>query len=346
MRISTLRSIHFVIYAVAVGMAFSACLRAKAPNPMIAVSEALDVYYQGEELLRAGDLDAAKAQFESSIDISARPIVRWRLAQIYVERNEFDLARQQLDLALEENPSFFQAQQEIERIAAKISVIETLDSQETKETGPETEQKGQTILPPFVMAGGAVTNPGLPMPEALASDAAVESKPTPTPIPDYLTPEQVDEINQIIKEAEFLDFSNLPDDAIKRYRDVLVIDPQRSDILQRIGTIFLKTGRYQQAVVEFREATVKDPENASAFNNMGVAYDNLGEIEPAIWAYKKAIETGEHLDAYYNLGVILEKTAQWEEAIEAYRAYVDRDPNSEWGKKAKARETALERAVY
>ena len=316
----------------------SACHQKRAPDPKFAVREALDAYYEGERLLRQGDVDSARQAFERSIEVSPRPRARWRLAQILIEQSEYDRARQELDAALAASPGFGLVQIENERLEAKISVEETLTVEES--SAPESTPSDR--LPAFAFAGGAVGDPGRPMPQ----EQRPEGTPTPTPTPTNLSPEQIQEMEGIIAEAKYLASVGDNDAALKRYKDVLMIDPGRGEVYYRVGTIYLNDGQPRRAVIELRQAVDLDSSLAAAYNNLGVAYEQIGEIDPAIAAYGKAIEAGEHLDAYYNLGVLLEKTGSWEEAIEAYRSYVKRDPGSEWGRKADGRLRALERAIY
>jgi tetratricopeptide (TPR) repeat protein len=57
----------------------------------------------------------------------------------------------------------------------------------------------------------------------------------------------------------------------------------------------------------------------------------MGQFESAINAYRKAIELG-HRDGHYNLANLLEHVGKSEEARSHWQAYVNHDPDSQWGK--------------
>lgn len=314
------------------------CMRQQAPKKKEISRSALDAYYEGERHLRSGNLAGAREAFERSLEVAPRPQVHWRLAQLLAEAGEFDAARAELENAIQESPSFSAAHRELVRLDAKISIQESAPRQE----GP-ADSEPQPVA--FVMTGGIVSDPGAALPDQ-PLPATAAPIPTPTPIPTNLSPEQIAELEKIVKEAEFLDFSDAKEQAIARYREGLAIDKERGELYYRIGNIYLESGRPQHAVVEFLEAVERTPTLSKAHNNLGVAYEQLRELERAIESYGKAIEIDNYLDAHYNLGKLYEKTGRWEEAIEAYRAYVELDPTSEWGAKARARLQTLERALY
>lgn len=318
------------------------CFGPQEPDSKWPIRDALNLYYEGERLLLDGDLAGARERFERSLEISPRPRVRWRLAQLFIELQEYDLAREQLNAALETNPHFNQVTDTMSQMEAKI----TVQGSEAKPSTAESAIAESTLpvrIPIIALSGGPVSDPGRSITAATATQPIA---PTPTPIPANLTPEQIAKINQLVAEGKHLQASGAVDDAIQRYRDALEIDPGRADLYYQIGTIYLNTKQPERALIELRQAVQYNPQLADAYNNLGVTYEHLGQIEPAVDAYRKATDIGTNNDAYYNLGVILEKIGEWEESIQAYREYFKRDSSSEWGQKAKTRMEALERTLY
>jgi tetratricopeptide (TPR) repeat protein len=109
---------------------------------------------------------------------------------------------------------------------------------------------------------------------------------------------------------------------------VLQVDPNRSEMLNLLGTVCYQTGRLSLAIGWYREAIDANPNYAEAYNNLGVALQDLGQLEVAIAQFEAAIELApDYVQAYFNLGNALMADGQIEIAIAAYERTLRLDPN-------------------
>lgn len=129
--------------------------------------------------------------------------------------------------------------------------------------------------------------------------------------------------------------------------------PASAKMHQAVGQVLAERGLMDQAILAFQRA-LAIREEAMTFNNLGNAYGVKGSFEPAVAAYRKAVDLDPHYaeawmnlgvtamragkpaiaaegfrqavvllpkdrEAHFNLGVSLEKTDKPVEAAEAYR---------------------------
>ncbi len=111
---------------------------------------------------------------------------------------------------------------------------------------------------------------------------------------------------EMLKNIEYcLDYPPTSDD-FKAYR------------LWGIGLVRLKL--YDEAIKKFRKAIIINPESAQVYNNLGAAFNELDRHEEAIKEFRKSVnEDSEFSVAYNNWGVALEKLERYDEAIEVFK---------------------------
>ena len=68
------------------------------------------------------------------------------------------------------------------------------------------------------------------------------------------------------------------------------LDPESSEILQKLGVIYAMVGQPQNAIEIFTKALEQHPNNAHVLMNMGIAYKNMGQIEVGQSYLDKAFE--------------------------------------------------------
>jgi tetratricopeptide (TPR) repeat protein len=307
----------------------------KPPSAKEQVKEALDLYYLGEKARQAGNLEGAVNAYRRSLAISPRPIVHLHLAHVLIDLGRFDEAGTHLDRALANNPQYTLAQEERQRLEAKITVAQRTGT-------PVVEAKP---LEPFPPPAPEKQIPASGKEEAPATPVA-EGAERPAPPGPPVSPEQQQQVDSLLAQARKALDEGRTQDAIAAYRSCMEVAPNRGDLHYYLGNIYLTSGDIERAYLEYSHALDLNPNQPGAYNNLGVVYEYKGRTEEAIAAYRDAIRVGDHTDAYYNLAVLMEKRGQWEEALALYRIYVGRDSSSSWAEKARNQIRSLERALY
>jgi serine/threonine protein kinase/tetratricopeptide (TPR) repeat protein len=96
-----------------------------------------------------------------------------------------------------------------------------------------------------------------------------------------------------------------------------------------LGTLYIGTGNYQEAVVEFEHAVENEPTNDAAFHGLADAYERLGKLQDAENTYRRAIDLRPHYWASYNwLGVFFYRQARFGEAAKMFSQVVALSPDS------------------
>jgi tetratricopeptide (TPR) repeat protein len=121
---------------------------------------------------------------------------------------------------------------------------------------------------------------------------------------------------------------------IEAYEACLKLNPQSTDALVNLGTIWYNKRDYQEAERLYTAAIEIDPNCALAHYNLGNLHDELGRKDEAIASYKRAIEIDpKYADPHYNLALLLQKDPQTHmQAIKHWRAHLKLEPNSIWSR--------------
>ena len=121
----------------------------------------------------------------------------------------------------------------------------------------------------------------------------------------------------------------LLDEAIKSYRNALIIKPDFSEAMYNIGIILQKQFKVAEAINAYKKALSIRPDYAEAYNNIGVTLKDSGKLDEAIKAYKKAVEiNNEFSEPFNNLAVVYKMQGKLEEAIDAYGEAIKIDPEN------------------
>ncbi len=98
------------------------------------------------------------------------------------------------------------------------------------------------------------------------------------------------------------------------------------------GERLIKAGKYQEAIQPLREATLILPRHAQAWNHLGLAHHYARQFNPAVQAYRKALDLDYNLAAArFNLGSLLLEVNQPRLAVNEFAAFNVLQPESAAG---------------
>ena len=116
-------------------------------------------------------------------------------------------------------------------------------------------------------------------------------------------------------------------EAERRYARAVDLAPERYDIQNNLGTVFLEQSRWEEAL-EVYEDLISEPTYMTpghAHNNLGWAHYNQGRCREALDHFDFAIMfQPDHCLAYNNRGLALECVGDVREASRAYEGAVER----------------------
>ncbi len=95
------------------------------------------------------------------------------------------------------------------------------------------------------------------------------------------------------------------------------VSPGHKDCMNALGYALLYLGRVDEAVGCFKRSLEIDPEYALAHNNLGTAYKELGRLDEALECFERAIASDpDYAEAYCNKGIALDKRGLLDDSIE------------------------------
>ena len=117
------------------------------------------------------------------------------------------------------------------------------------------------------------------------------------------------------------------EESITQFLKALEINPKDYKTLNNLGASLIVVDRHAEAVQYLSEAITLDPYYAQAHNNLGVGLQHQGRIEQAIGHFKTAVQLDpDYTRAYNSLGIILANQGRFEEAIEQFSAALKVNP--------------------
>ncbi|MGC9326618.1 MAG: tetratricopeptide repeat protein [Candidatus Hinthialibacter sp.] len=335
------------------------CQGPQKPTWKEQVSQALDYYYQGEEELKKGNLDAAEQLYLTSINISPRPAAYVRTALIKNQRGDAEGALADLDRAIKMSPGYRRAQVLREQLLLRQreSMGESIISK--REDAAETQ-------PPLISEEGPA---GDELVEALQTDETEEVDSEPliqdaiqesleATAPSTALPESQAISRQSVQPQTRADLQPLVDqarEAIGRKDWALVQstsktiskrDPQNAWAYYQYGYASFQLQQMEEAKKAFQKACELEPQNADAFNDLGVTLERLNQSGEAAKAYQKAVDLGGNSDALFNLALLKEKRGLYKDSVDLYEKYLELDSSSLFADYARQRIEKLRRLAY
>lgn len=79
------------------------------------------------------------------------------------------------------------------------------------------------------------------------------------------------------------------DAAIEAYLNALEVDPENSDAVHGLATLYASVGRTEDAIASYEEYVLRMPHDAGALRDLGALYEDRGDPEKALEVYRQAI---------------------------------------------------------
>lgn len=113
------------------------------------------------------------------------------------------------------------------------------------------------------------------------------------------------------------------------YLRALEIDPAFTTAQINLGSLYINTGRPQEAVDILEDAIAKNPYYPQAYYNLAAAYKEVSRHHESLKAYEKAVELEPaFVAARINLGILYAERLKPDLAIEQFEAVLRYDPNN------------------
>ena len=122
--------------------------------------------------------------------------------------------------------------------------------------------------------------------------------------------------------------TNHPDEAIKHYFLALEINPNMLKTRLNLGKVLLNSGKLNKAIEQFRLCLKIDPENFKIYELLGKALARNKSFDEAIVSFKKAISLNpKSADAFNSMGGALAEKGEINKALEAFNKALSINPD-------------------
>ena len=112
------------------------------------------------------------------------------------------------------------------------------------------------------------------------------------------------------------------------YKEVLEIIPNHFETNFFLGSLLVKTKKFNQAIQFLNKAILINPNHVGVYNNLGGALKGLGKDEKAIDCFQKVIKINpNHVEAHNNLGTVFYELGARKKAIKYYQKTIQINPN-------------------
>ncbi len=110
------------------------------------------------------------------------------------------------------------------------------------------------------------------------------------------------------------------DEAIKRYKEAIKLDPGFCDAMDNLGLLYRSIGELEKAVFWYKKSLKIFPENVVAHTNLAVVYRLMEEPEEAIVEYESVVKLKpEYAEGYYGLGTVYVDLGQPDKALSNFK---------------------------
>ena len=121
---------------------------------------------------------------------------------------------------------------------------------------------------------------------------------------------------------------NLPK-ALEELLQATKLNTSHPEIYHRIGEVYLRQKKYNEALSSFQKALVLSPKYYWSWRGLGDVYLEQGNYDQAIDSYHHCLEIEpNYFYAYQRLGKIYQQDKLFQEAINCYKKALEIQPNS------------------
>jgi Flp pilus assembly protein TadD len=118
------------------------------------------------------------------------------------------------------------------------------------------------------------------------------------------------------------------DDAKKMYDLSIKLNPHGPASLNNLASIMVDEGEYGRAQDLYRRALAVTKNKSTVYYNMGVLFQRMGRFDEAVENYEKALELKVgHVDATTNLSLVFVEFGRYDEAIEGLESLLVSNPD-------------------
>ena len=133
----------------------------------------------------------------------------------------------------------------------------------------------------------------------------------------------------LLQEAVLLHRQGALAEAVRRYDEILRLDPANADALYYMAMASCQQGRFAEGVDVARRAVAAGPQQARAHNLLGMALSRLGRNEDAVASFDAAIGCEpDFAEAHGNRANALSELGRIEDAVASYERAVALAPGS------------------
>ncbi|HKG62359.1 MAG TPA: tetratricopeptide repeat protein [Pyrinomonadaceae bacterium] len=117
------------------------------------------------------------------------------------------------------------------------------------------------------------------------------------------------------------------DDAEKEFQRAMRLNPDDACAYSQSGSMYYDLGKYPEAIAAFKRAATLYPSYGN-FMGLGNSYVYMRDYEPAVNAYKEAIQINpKKVRAHYQLGIAYDFQQRYEESIRVYNDVLELEPD-------------------
>lgn len=170
---------------------------------------------------------------------------------------------------------------------------------------------------------------GLEVAAAVGADAAPVVAAGPSEPVVMITPHVDDDAERLFSKARELEAAGDTDNAIERYRELLLKDPTHIRARNNLGCLYGRKGQHLLALEQFEAARALDADNIDIILNVADALCSLSRFDQAERELRRAQKLDPaRADVYVHLGILYFKRGLYAQADIELRKATDLAPNN------------------
>ncbi len=116
--------------------------------------------------------------------------------------------------------------------------------------------------------------------------------------------------------------------AARLYKTLLKVEPDNADLLNALGSLYVKSGEDEKAIPYYESILTFSPHDVFAMNSLGGIYRRLKQYEKGVEILERALEENKKTAMVnYTLGFIYKDMGNWDDAIDCFENVVAENPS-------------------